>query len=868
MAKIAHPNVVAVHEIDVVGGRVAIVMERVRGRTLRAFLQEAPQKRRAIVDVFVQAGRGLAEVHRAGLVHRDFKPENVLVSDAGRVCVTDFGLVSFTGGAPAEGNGSGRVDPDLSLTQSNTILGTPLYMAPEQHRGEPADARTDQFAFCASLYEALYGEMPFAWKTYVELRDNVLSGRVLPPPRGARVPARLRAILLRGLATRREDRYPSMGALVAELEKDARRAPARWLGVALLAAIAALAAVLFVALRPRAPLCKGGEERLAGIWDQDVKARMKSALLVTDRPYAQDTFERVQKILDDKASAWVAMYTDSCEATNMRGEQSAQLLDLRTRCLDRRRAELGALTGLLSKSPDADVVAKAIEASLALPGVDRCADSESLTAVVSLPNDAATRAKIDAVQARIEEANAWLRVGKHVEGLAIATAAAADAGALGYAPVHANALCALGRLQRDAGDFKAAEPTLRDAADAAAKARDDRLLASVWTDLIDVTGVRLSRYTDALALEPVASAAIERGGGDSVLRAKLLGTVADMLHHKGESRAGLEKADRAIELYQKAQGPDGVELPALLNIRGHCLVGLERYPEAESSYEQALAAEEKIFGSDHPVIALVTNDLGGLFGRRGQHEKALPYLQRSVKILEKTKGPEHPSLGSPLNSLGLVLWGLGRLDEALESLKRALSIFTTTLGPDNPNVAKAQNNIAGILFVQEKYAEAAVYYGQTLAAKEKKFGPDHAEVAVALSNVGITLVAQGKPEEGRPLLERAVAIHEKTSGPASLAVAQALQLLGDCYLDMKEANKALPILSRALSIQQKNERDADPTIVADTELTLARALWETGGDRTRAVKMAGEARAAYQAAGATYKKQAERAKAWLEARGR
>src|SRR5262249_9421532 len=153
--------------------------------------------------------------------HRDFKPENVLVADDGRVSVTDFGLVGLAGTAPTPAPyATDEPDEAVTITGSSALLGTPAYMSPEQHACTPVDERADQFAFCVALYEALYGEGPFAGEDDEELRKNVLLGNVRPEPRKAAVPSRLRRLLIRGLAVRREDRYPSMDALLAELARD------------------------------------------------------------------------------------------------------------------------------------------------------------------------------------------------------------------------------------------------------------------------------------------------------------------------------------------------------------------------------------------------------------------------------------------------------------------------------------------------------------------------------------------------------------------------------------------------------------------------------------------------------------------------
>jgi hypothetical protein len=232
MARVTHPNVITVYEVGTEGGNVFLAQELLDGGTLGEWLKR-PRERAAIIEKFIAAGRGLAAAHGADLVHRDFKPDNVLLGKDGRIRVADFGLAragTALGDALAatQRHGGPRVDPDpmaspmSALTRTGAVMGTPMFMAPEQHKGERADAQSDQFSFCVSLYHALYGAWPFDGKTAPALADAVIEGRLAPAPKNADVPARIRKILLRGLATAPSARYPSMEALLADLEPEIR----------------------------------------------------------------------------------------------------------------------------------------------------------------------------------------------------------------------------------------------------------------------------------------------------------------------------------------------------------------------------------------------------------------------------------------------------------------------------------------------------------------------------------------------------------------------------------------------------------------------------------------------------------------------
>jgi formylglycine-generating enzyme required for sulfatase activity len=236
MARLSHPNVAAVHDVGLCDGQVFLATEFLSGGTVRDWMEAAPRGWREINIVFIASGRGLAAAHAAGLVHRDFKPDNVLLDKEGRARVVDFGLARNTettdsqaGDEPSppkydpnkatgvDLNETGKLD---KLTRTGALMGTPAYMAPEQFLGEATDERTDQFSFCVALYEALFGERPFGGDTVLSLSVSVTEGQIRPIPKDRDVPAWVRRAVLRGLRTRREDRYPSMIALIAALEAD------------------------------------------------------------------------------------------------------------------------------------------------------------------------------------------------------------------------------------------------------------------------------------------------------------------------------------------------------------------------------------------------------------------------------------------------------------------------------------------------------------------------------------------------------------------------------------------------------------------------------------------------------------------------
>jgi serine/threonine protein kinase len=268
MAQLAHPNVVTVYDVGAVNDQIFIAMELVEGQTLASWLAASPRRWREVVAMFLPAGRGLAAAHAAGMVHRDFKPENVLVGNDGRVRVGDFGLARMlASGVEGSEEHLKRVRVNRSGSTTGSLVGTPYFMAPEQFQCRSTDARSDQFSFCLALYVALARQHPFAGNDVDRLAESVAEGQIRRPPDGSVLPRRLFRVLRRGLATDPANRFSSMEALLAELgqEHSTRRprvAIAAIIAVAIALVISAIVDRIDVDSQLRAGL--GAERSSAG----------------------------------------------------------------------------------------------------------------------------------------------------------------------------------------------------------------------------------------------------------------------------------------------------------------------------------------------------------------------------------------------------------------------------------------------------------------------------------------------------------------------------------------------------------------------------------------------------------------------------
>lgn len=400
MARLAHPNVISVHDVGTFGDEVFIAMEYVDGDTLKAWLEAKPRRWLEIVAMFVQAGFGLSAAHSAGIVHRDFKPENVLVGKDGRARVLDFGLArgtlaergpdSFLATVERQSRASiGAKSIAATMTLPGTLLGTPAYMAPEQLAGGNVDARTDQFGFCASLFQALHGELPFVGETLQERLISIQAGDVTQP-KTSNVPGWLHQAVLKGLQADPENRYDSMEVLLLRLQhppSSAFRRVGAFAALGLLVVLAPWVTYRLIIYR-QSLACRGAEEKLAGVWDSKRTSAVHRAFIATLDPNAPGLFESVKQALDRHAHAWVEMRIQTCGA-RLRGEEPEALIDLRMTCLQNRLDEMRRLTERLTQ-PDVQSLEKSVELAQGLTPIGVCEDAASLAAQPTDPPPSAT----------------------------------------------------------------------------------------------------------------------------------------------------------------------------------------------------------------------------------------------------------------------------------------------------------------------------------------------------------------------------------------------------------------------------------------------------------------------------------------------
>lgn len=723
LAKLTHPNVIVVYDIGTAFDETFMAMEYVEGRTLRQWLAEEKPNVQRILDIYLEAARGLSAAHAAGLVHRDFKPDNVLIGKDGRARVTDFGLARpFQ--LPSEDSGE-RISVDAAPSKADTQLeGTPLYIAPERFAGQPSDARSDQFAFGVALYEALFGEYPFEFKSLLDLPKALAAGRTRPSPRGSRVPRRVRAALLKALLPDPAARYPSVDVLSAALRSAERRTKViRWAlpAFVLTLGIAGTAKALIPQTTPP-PLCQGSERRLEGVWDDKQKASVQKALLSSGLPYAESAWNSVRDSMNLYAERWVKAHQDACIATRVYGEQSEEVLDRRTACLEAQRTQLRALSEALSEA-NKKAVSKAAEAAEKLGDPELCAASDVLRDQMLPPQNEEVRQKVEAVRERLARVRALIDLGRDRELLDEAQAMVKEADALGYKPLQAEAGVLMAAVHRGKLRPDEMRAVLEQALYAAEAGHHERIALKIWLELANFLIWRDGRYDEAERCLKHAEAYLDRLGGNE-MRHRLLVHRSALLRAQGRHAEALEMAQKAVAFTENAFGSTSTRAGAALmelGINAH----LGKQPEvSHQAFRRAIQITERVFGEMHPAVASISMNYGRvLMEEDPDHpEEYLKVLQRAADIGEKVGGDIYGQASAVLASAMLKA---KRYDEALRLIDRAIATKGPTLGPNHPDMAGALGDRASALAGLHRDKEACEVFEQ--AFRSAKNGPEPGE---------------------------------------------------------------------------------------------------------------------------------------------
>ncbi len=680
LARLSHPAVVTVFDVGDFEDDTFVAMELIDGMSLREWIK-TPRTWREVVRVLVAAGRGLASAHAAGILHRDVKPDNIVIATNGTVKLVDFGLARDLGDRTIESGeftpddldlAAGSYDSSVSsvsqvsgshptgshqsqhsgssrrlenITQVGNIVGTPAYMPPEARSRRPEqDERSDQFSLCATIYEALFRQKPFktSKKNLLDraelptvAEDPQTDTRTLaaPPPKDSDVPAWLQRAVGRGLAVEPSHRYPSVNALLAAIDRDPARTWRR-VGLAVGALVAVAGTATFVtsrmmpAQKAAGPTCTTGDDRVAAVWNPERLAAMQKNA-GGKAPWAAGAIEKFAARVEKYGTEWKTMYLEACEATRAHGIQSEEALDLRMACLDHRLDGLGALVTLMA-NPEIDVLRRGGEVVDNLPPVKDCADVKALRLVVRRPQDPKVTTRLDEIDRKIARLSALYAIGDATKAIDLADDVIKDAEAVGYAPPLAQAMYWKGRAAADRGSGEAAESMFDKTFSAALSAGEDAMAAdaaariaqeALWT-------ARLAEYD---RWQRVAHALGNRIGAAGIIGfVDQLGCMAN--HYTGKVKTRLKCLQELAS--RKGLGPPNEWLVTTLGIAAsEAGAVVEAIRWLEQGVELSRSAEN---GADHPrtleMRAYLCNGLSEL----GDYKRAAAECSDALARLQKS----------------------------------------------------------------------------------------------------------------------------------------------------------------------------------------------------------------------------------------
>ncbi|MEM7154617.1 MAG: tetratricopeptide repeat protein [Myxococcota bacterium] len=841
LARLTHPNVVAVHDVGTHAGQVFVAMEYVEGETLKAWLKRHPLERRdraTVLEMLAQAGAGLLAAHEQGLMHRDFKPSNVLVGRDGRVRVLDFGLArpvtprrssdDRTEPGYAQDQPSGT-PMDVELTATGAILGTPAYMAPEQFRGRALDHRTDQFSFCLVAWEVLFGRRPFKGSEAEAYLSAIKRGVPAKAPSHGPVPAELEQALIRGLAYRPSARHrslqPVLDALGRVSKPAASRTTRRIIGTIALLTVAGTAAAAYrIGAGQVADICAGAEAAFDAAWGDDRRQRVEKALSSSPLDFADSTWQRLEPTLDEYRDQWTASHRDACEATSVRKDQSSAMLSMRMACLDRSaRAVTSFLDVLETAEPDA--IENALTSAYRLPAIDHCDDLRQLSTEVEPPSDPEVAARVGQLRDQLASIGAQVDAGRYDHALEQLQRMRGDVESAGYRPLRAELFALLGRAHGHLDER-------RQAIEADVEAYVDTRASGRTLDALRIATalVRHAHNRDELeslaAWEAVARADAERID-TPVARYYAAASEVLLADARGQVELAASLSEQAV-----AEAERGTSYPNLIEALGqhsHMQLLASEYDTAAKSMSEAIALAIDHWGPTHPRLARLHRLQCDSLTNVGRHAEAQAECEKAVSAFELNHHPQSKALPTALHSLAFAVRYQGKVDEAVALQKRALSLLLAG-DDDAPMIAMVQlalaqtyrrrnelepalelldeaqdrlsragdarrDNLGSAFYTRglvlrdlQRLDEADDYFRQALEIWRETLGPEHINVGRATLGIASVLDSTGDPLEAAKLVEDLLPLY-KRKFPQELHVLE--NHLGISYAQAGQVERAL-----------------------------------------------------------------------------
>jgi tetratricopeptide (TPR) repeat protein len=835
MAKVAHASVITVYDVGRADDVVFIAMKLVRGETLAAYVARTRPGWREIVKLYERAGAGLAAAHAEGIIHRDFKPDNVLLGPGGEVVVTDFGIARASAGDDLAASAS--PERDVRLTATGAALGTPAYMAPEQLAGEQVDARADVFAFCASMWESVFGARAFPGSNVDEIRAAMKQ-----PPRAPRrrVPRTLISALEQGLAIDPRKRWPDMPSLVRRFA-NLRRRIRRLAFAATAAGLVALGTVgaLVVGKPSHVDRCAEPIARIDAAYPREV---LRAAL-------AADPARRDPLItfLDGRVQAWRDTQLATCHDDREPAQPAAT-----TACLEARAIELGGFVEdtIVDGPGHANTLSGIVGDPVA------CANPARGQLTARAPDDRVVRRRVTALRYRLFDAEAARDRGEFASAVPAEEQIVREAAAAGWPGVHAEALYILGTTQSQGGDVGRAIEVLREATVVAETAHQDELAANAWVQLAMSTSNDEGDHERALEYVRYAEAACERAGQPPLVAAMIANIKGIALVDVGRAVEGEASLRKSVEICEH-----GAQwyLPQAIQGLGYLYEQQARYPEAIDAYRKALASLPKAGEISSSIV--FRERLSSNLGELGRQDEAIAVAREAVAIADKSLPADNIDLDVAHLNLAQVLEAGGHFDEGLAEAQRVLPDFAHLAGGRNERYGEALSVEATLLDELGRPAEAEPLYARACDVIAFVDGDDSEQVAQCNVSRATALGNLHRHREALPLLDRAVDALGARLGEHHLQVADARRVRGDLELELGRTAAALADFQHALDVLASVQ--VEPGYLAAARYGLGRAMWSRDPAKGRA--LVEQAVAEFATASPAWKRAHDEATAWLAA---
>lgn len=840
LAQLSDVNVLPIYDVGPYRDGLFIAMEFVDGLTLDAWYET--RSRDEIVSMFIRAGRGLAAAHEADLIHRDFKPTNVLIGADQRPRVADFGLVATAGDKSTTADEVDDLERTAKLTRVGSLVGTPRYMAPEQLRGEPAVTASDQFAFCVSLYEALYGRPPFVGTTPRSLIASILEGPAAPDARmGDR---RLFALLAKGMQSEPRARHESLRHLVEALERTQRRRRPRI--VAMTAAAVVTLGCIATGIAWNEDPCRADSSLLQG---------QGLALAQIDRRLRERESAHLASSVSQEVSAyaksWSSVYTPSCRRTQESGAVSSASLE----CLETRRIDFEQSLSMLSRH---DTSARTALSILGEVGDPRSCIAPPATARETgyLPG---LRLRIHRGRETLSGVHILYTAGRVEEAWKKLEEAWPHLVSLPVPSLQIRAALLRGTLQSSGGRPEAGVATLEGAFSGAMRHGLDTLALRSATRLMLIHINELQDVDGALHWDEEAGVLAQRPGS-RLARAGYYKEHARILLSQRKLDDALEAAERGLDLASSAGRHASIMLPSFHALLGGLHLHRQHPGRARFHYEQLLDGYVEQFGSDHPNIASAYLGLAQSALAEADYEETEILVGLAEATLAEHFAHDSWQMGTLHSTRARLETERGNFDAALEQQQRLLLVQEQQGTPSERRLRSTLRAMSLTLERAGDHAGSLALRERVLVLAESADGSESFDAALSLNNVAAARLRLGRLDDAEVGFQRSLEILERVQGSDAPICAYPLSGLGEVFVERGQASRAIPPLERALALSTPDTSDW-----ATTAMVLARALWQRSShrDTERALTLAKQAEQVLSEAPA-YVHEHEQVSSWLE----